>query len=770
MDDAGGKYELLEHDGAELLRAVRDAMIGDPMKTLLAFTLAALLGVGPAAAQIVPGGSPITTLPVTIPQGGCGATTASGCRANIGAAASGANTDISSLGSLNSIRMVGPKAGVGFQYFGLDPGVTAGSYNFNDIQTPVTSRIGDGITQSTGFVSPLQTNLFPGMGTNFLQSSVGLPAPSVNNAVVVLDTPTVPVLSTSIIDLATPNTLVLTYPEALNTTAPATSVFTLTTSVSTAVSVSSVAISGSSVTLTLSRSLLWGEVVKVSYVAPGTNPIQAVGGGLAASFSAQAVSILWNSSPAVASSTLTSGTSALAVNYSTALGSVMPAASAFTVSASGGAVTVSSVSIAGSVLTMSLSRTIGSGETVTWSYLAPGYDGFEAEAFGAGVVPSGPLSTRSDLVAINAGVSVSYPTNSDTYGGSIGNTVNTNGVVRGQFGYEPDMFTYTSTGVQSRVAFHALGAGTGTGTVSDAAFAVVCGGGGGNINGCFTDLLLLQDQGGTLNHPISPTGNLINVEGDRAYTINDGFRLKNVTFSGSFADLSNAIFNSPVINLSNATLGSQTILLSPGIVIGHNYTLQNYTELYGTPAASGVTNGHVQLGNQVTSLNQNCGGAPSCYVFTQGGASATTTYSVPAYAKNANGSGGTANLVGTGAGASAIQITLDGLAAGSGNILNIVGANVSESISVDIHLQKQGAGGAISESWFNWTMELTNDAFSVTTLTSSTAPVATFNISTIVSTLSATVDSTNHGATITVTPPSGGTWTATGNARYLIAK
>ena len=67
--------------------------------------------------------------------------------------------------------------------------------------------------------------------------------------------------------------VVLTYDEALNTTQPATSAFTVKVG-GTGRGVDTVAISGSAVTLTLASAFRPGDTLTVSYTKPGTNPIK----------------------------------------------------------------------------------------------------------------------------------------------------------------------------------------------------------------------------------------------------------------------------------------------------------------------------------------------------------------------------------------------------------------------------------------------------------------------------------------------------------------
>ena len=114
-------------------------------------------------------------------------------------------------------------------------------------------------------------------GTNPLQDVAGNDAADLTTRSVTNNTPaadaTPPTLSTATVN---GNTLVLTYNEALDAgSVPAAMAFTVGGPV---VSVNTVAISGTRVTLTLSQAVAVGDVVTVTYTAPGTNPLQDVAG------------------------------------------------------------------------------------------------------------------------------------------------------------------------------------------------------------------------------------------------------------------------------------------------------------------------------------------------------------------------------------------------------------------------------------------------------------------------------------------------------------
>ena len=94
-----------------------------------------------------------------------------------------------------------------------------------------------------------------------------------------------PVYQNSIVENATPTLLTLNYDLALNNlfVPVATSYSVLVNAV--AVTVSKVAISASKVQLTLSAAIKYGDIVKLTYTKPATNPVQTAAGGIAASIS-----------------------------------------------------------------------------------------------------------------------------------------------------------------------------------------------------------------------------------------------------------------------------------------------------------------------------------------------------------------------------------------------------------------------------------------------------------------------------------------------------
>jgi hypothetical protein len=109
----------------------------------------------------------------------------------------------------------------------------------------------------------------------------------------------IPVYQNSSVANAAPNILEMVYSLTLSNTIPAASSFIIKVNDITR-SVNSVAISGNKVRLTLASSVVSGDVLKVSYTKPSTNPIQTTLGGIAVSIANQAVlNNCINAAPAV---------------------------------------------------------------------------------------------------------------------------------------------------------------------------------------------------------------------------------------------------------------------------------------------------------------------------------------------------------------------------------------------------------------------------------------------------------------------------------------
>ena len=146
------------------------------------------------------------------------------------------------------------------------------------------------------------------VGANPLQDVAGNDAAALMDESVASDT-TAPTLNTAVVN---GDTLTLTYNEALDEdSVPAASAFTPG---GTAATVSTVAISGAMVTLTLSQAVTSTDVVTLTYMVPGTDPLQDAVGNNAAALTTQAVT---NNTPPVPTGVMTSSAVAgvLAVSW-----------------------------------------------------------------------------------------------------------------------------------------------------------------------------------------------------------------------------------------------------------------------------------------------------------------------------------------------------------------------------------------------------------------------------------------------------------------------
>lgn len=96
-----------------------------------------------------------------------------------------------------------------------------------------------------------------------------------------------PTLLSAVIPNAAPNTVVLTYNENLNTTAPATTAFSIG---GVSKTVTGVSISGAVVTLTVDTAFAFGDTATISYTVPGSNSLRDAVGNQAAALSAVSIS------------------------------------------------------------------------------------------------------------------------------------------------------------------------------------------------------------------------------------------------------------------------------------------------------------------------------------------------------------------------------------------------------------------------------------------------------------------------------------------------
>jgi uncharacterized repeat protein (TIGR02059 family) len=231
--------------------------------------------------------------------------------------------------------------------------------------------------------------------------SVGLTDDYLSNSIVNLPdigayeynsgTPAVPVYKSASVENATPTKINMTYSATLASVIPATSAFTVMVN-STARTVSSVAVSGTQVQLTLASAVVYGDVVTVAYTKPSSDFLQTSSGGEAASLSTTTVTNNVAAIPVFSSASIANATpSRLDMTYNLSLASVVPAASAFTVTVNSTARTVSSVAVSGTQVQLTLASAVVYGDVVTVAYTKPSSNYLQTSAGGQ----AASLSTTS---------------------------------------------------------------------------------------------------------------------------------------------------------------------------------------------------------------------------------------------------------------------------------------------------------------------------------------------------------------------------------------
>jgi uncharacterized repeat protein (TIGR02059 family) len=258
------------------------------------------------------------------------------------------------------------------------PATSAFSVMVNSVVRTVSSVAISGTKVQLTLTSPvvygdIVTVAYTKPSTNPLQTVAGgqaasLSAQSVTNNV----SAPAPVYVSSVVENATPSVIGMLYSLSLANIVPVTSAFAVTVN-SIARTVSSVAVSGTRVSLTLSGPVVYGDVVKVAYTKPSTNPLQTSAGGQAATIIAQSVTN--NVSPVVSSyqsSAIENLTPAiLEMTYNLALANIVPATSSFTVMVNSVLRTVSSVAVSGTKVLLTLSSAVIYGDIVNVAYTKP---------------------------------------------------------------------------------------------------------------------------------------------------------------------------------------------------------------------------------------------------------------------------------------------------------------------------------------------------------------------------------------------------------------
>jgi uncharacterized repeat protein (TIGR02059 family) len=237
------------------------------------------------------------------------------------------------------------------------------------VQLTLASAIINGDVITVAYTKP---------GSNPLQTPSGgqavtITAQSVTNNVGAIP---LPVYLSSVVENATPSLLEMTYNLSLANIVPAPSAFTVMVN-SAARTVNSVAISGTKVQLTLASAIINGDVIKVTYVKPGSNPLQTPSGGQAVTITAQIVTnnvgaIPKADNPVCVTSVIENLTpNKLEMTFNEALGLTIPAESAFTVKVNGLKRGVILVSISGTRVILTIASPVVYGDIVTVIYEKP---------------------------------------------------------------------------------------------------------------------------------------------------------------------------------------------------------------------------------------------------------------------------------------------------------------------------------------------------------------------------------------------------------------
>lgn len=232
---------------------------------------------------------------------------------------------------------------------------------------------------------------------NPIQTNEGMLAESVTNKSVSNNCiSNVPVFISSVIENATPSILEMTYDLTLANILPDAASFNVLVNSKTR-AVTTVEVSGWKVRLTLASPVVYGDVVVVSYTAPGLNPLQSVEGGTAGDISSKPVtnncisivpvyinSVIENSSPGI-----------LEMTYDLSLANIVPASDAFDVQVNSAARNVSSVSIVNGKVRLSLDSDVIFGDIVIVSYIPPDTNPLQTYTGGlAGIITDEPVNNK----------------------------------------------------------------------------------------------------------------------------------------------------------------------------------------------------------------------------------------------------------------------------------------------------------------------------------------------------------------------------------------
>jgi len=265
-----------------------------------------------------------------------------------------------------------------------------------DFQSTTISQL-TSARQSDGSL-PVLTTFHLAAGSDLINAGVdaGLPFTGTAPDMGAFETGTVtsvqvPAFSSAAVENATPSILTMTYNMTLANIVPAASAFTVLVN-SVARAVNSVVVSGTNVQLTLANPVVNGNVVTVAYTKPATSPLQTSASGQAITIAAQAVTnkVTATVTPAYVSSSIENATpTVLTLTYNLALGTTIPATSAFSVLVNAVARTVSSVSVSGTKVQLVLASGIKYGDIITFGYTKPAANALQTVAGGQAATISG---------------------------------------------------------------------------------------------------------------------------------------------------------------------------------------------------------------------------------------------------------------------------------------------------------------------------------------------------------------------------------------------
>ncbi len=233
--------------------------------------------------------------------------------------------------------------------------------------------------------------------TNPLQSSSGGKAITISAKTVTNNVnPAIPSYVSSVIENATPTSLVMTYSLTLASITPAATAFTVMVN-SAARTINSVVITGTKVQLTLSSAVVFGDIVTVAYTKPAVNPLQASSGGQAANLSASAVTnSVSPSNPICISSVIENATPALLeMTYQLTLANIIPSATAFTVTVNSATRSINSVTINGTKVQLTLASAVIYGDIVTVAYTKPAINPLQTSSGGQAATFSSKVVTNN---------------------------------------------------------------------------------------------------------------------------------------------------------------------------------------------------------------------------------------------------------------------------------------------------------------------------------------------------------------------------------------